>query len=533
MNGENGWKRMGTEAAAPRKGRDERMETDGNVLENAVRDDEILWRLNNLYRITDENGREVIFRMREAQLDFYRRMWRRNVVLKARQLGFTTLIDLIGLDMALWTPNCTCVIIAETDKKAKEIMEKKIVYPYEHLPEDIRNFVRVETQEKGRMSFSNGSTVIVSTSARSWTAQFLHVSEYGPICARNPRKGDEILTGSFPAVHQSGYIFVESTAMGNEGHFYDMVMQAEAKELRKETLSALDFRLHFYPWHRNRAYRIRSEAAVPARLLKYFDSLYDLYGITLDEEQQKWYAAEEQVLKEKMWAEYPSYAAEAFKTARDGAYYGVQFSRIYRENRITFVPYDEALPVHTSWDLGMSDETAIWFFQFFGKEIRVIDYYQNDGEGLAHYVSVLREKGYRYGRHFAPHDIEVRELGSGLSRRDSARGMGLDLETVPTNRDVPGGIENVRQMLDHCFFDDSRTEEGRKCLENYRREWDDKHGVYRDKPLHDQNSHGADAFRTMAVAWKLGRLTDQNGLPSYGRGESGPSVRIRGGLKKF
>jgi hypothetical protein len=244
--------------------------------------------------------------------------------------------------------------------------------------------------------------------------------------------------------------------------------------------------------------------AVPGRLLEYFDELYSRYGIELTEEQMAWYASEEAVQHEDMWAEFPSYPAEAFKVAQDGSYYGRCFNDIYRQNRICKVPYDPALPVYTGWDLGMSDDTSIWFLQFFGKEVRCIDFYAANGEGLAHYANVLRDRGYRYGGHFAPHDIAVRELGTGVSRLELAKKMGINFIPIPTNVDVMSGIENCREMLGYCYFDEVNCDRGIKALEGYKKEWNEKHGVYHNRPLHDDCSHGADAFRTVAVAWSMG-----------------------------
>lgn len=485
------------------------------------------WRLNNLYHIVDEQGQDVLFRMRPAQERFFEAMHYYNIILKARQLGFTTLIDLIGLDMVLFRKNFTAVIIAETKEKAADIFERKVIHPYDRLPQELRNWCSVTGQNKnGEMTFSNGSCIKVMVSARSGTCQFLHVSEYGPVCAKQPAKAREIKTGSLPAVHAGGFCFVESTAMGNSGYFYDMVQAANVKRLTGRALSSQEFKLHFFPWHENPEYVADPDAVViPSRLLGYFDELYNRHGISLTEEQQAWYAIAESTLHEDMWAEFPSYVDEAFKVAQDGSYYGRAFQDIYRHNRICSVPYETNLPVYTAWDLGMSDETAIWFLQFYGKEIRVIDYYENNGEGLGHYANVLREKGYKYARHFAPHDIAVRELGSGMSRMETARKLGIRFDRIPTNVDVMGGIENSREMLQYCWFDEVKTDKGRKCLESYKKEWDEKHSCYKTQPLHDWSSHGADAFRTAAQAWKLGYCGDG--------AASGSRIRVSGGLRKI
>ena len=483
------------------------------------------WRLNNLYHIVDEQGKDVLFKMRPAQERFFDNMHYYNIVLKARQLGFTTLIDLIGLDMVLFRKNFTAVIVADTKDKAADIFERKVVHPYERLPEELKKWCSVTGHNKtGEMSFSNGSMIKVMVSARSGTCQFLHISEYGYVCAKYPAKAKEIKTGSLPAVHAGGYCFIESTAMGNSGFFYDMVQQAKALKLTGRKPGTQEFFLHFFPWHENPEYAANPESVViPARLLVYFDDLYARHGIALNEEQMAWYAQQEKTLHEDMWAEHPSYVDEAFKVAQDGSYYSRAFQAIYRENRICSVPYDTNLPVYTAWDLGMSDETSIWFFQFYGKEIRVIDFYSNNGEGLPHYIAVLRERGYKYARHFAPHDIDVRELTTGVSRMETARTLGITFDRIPRG-DIMGGIENCREMLSYCWFDEAKTEEGRKCLEAYKKEWDEKHGCYKTNPLHDWSSHAADGFRTGARAWKMGLC---------GEYRSGARIKVTGGLRKI
>ena len=482
------------------------------------------WRIENLFKIVDENGQEVPFKLRPVQRDFIRNFHTYNVILKARQLGFTTLIDVIGLDMSIFTKNFTMVIIAETKEKAADIFEKKIIFPYEHLPSEIKNSIRMVSYDRsGEVKFSNGSSIQVMVSARSGTCQFLHVSEYGPVCANSPKKALEIKTGSFPAVHRGNFIFIESTAMGNTGYFYEIVKKAWEDDLIGKKLTEQEYKLFFYPWWRNDEYRVSGDVIIPERILKYFDSLYNNYKIVLDDKQMKWYTVQEGILHEQIWSEFPSFAMEAFKVAQDGAYYARQFEFLYRENRICKLPYEQSLPVYKAWDLGMSDETAIWFFQVYGKEIRCIDYYQNHSEGLLHYKNVLEEKGYKYARHFAPHDIAVRELSTGVSRLEAARKLGIDFVRIPTNKDLLGGIEQVRQMMVYCWFDESKCEEGLRCLKNYKREWDDKYSKFKDHPCHDDTSHGADAFRTFAVAWAMGEL--KSATP-YNR------IKIIGGLRK-
>jgi len=191
----------------------------------------------------------------------------------------------------------------------------------------------------------------------------------------------------------------------------------------------------------------------------------------------------------------------SFKAPVIGAYYGEGMQRAEREGRITHVPYIEVLPVHTMWDLGIDDSMTIWFFQIFGSEVHLIDYYENSGEGLGHYALKLQEKKYIYGKHYAPHDIKVRELGTGKSRLEVAAKLGIKFE-VGTALSVDDGINAARAWLAQCWFDKEKTERGVNALKNYRKEWDEKNKVFKSNPKHDWSSHGADAFRTGAVNYR-------------------------------
>ena len=190
------------------------------------------------------------------------------------------------------------------------------------------------------------------------------------------------------------------------------------------------------------------------------------------------------------------------KLIADGAIYKAELERMRFDKRICPVPVDPAVPVHTVWDLGVSDSTCIWFVQIVGRETRLVDYYEATGEGLPHYARVLQERGYLYGKHVAPHDIRVRELGSGVSRIETARSLGIRFEIAP-NLPVDDGIDAARQLLSSVWIDTRRCQRGIDCLQNYRREFNDKLGEFKATPVHDWASHGADAFRYVAVSRKL------------------------------
>ncbi len=191
-----------------------------------------------------------------------------------------------------------------------------------------------------------------------------------------------------------------------------------------------------------------------------------------------------------------------FRQVFSGAYYVAQMVDAKAEGRIGKVDYEHELPVHTAWDLGIGDSTAIWFFQMAGREIRVIDHYENNNEGLEHYVGMLKAKGYRYGEDVVPHDAKVRELGTGRTRVETLIALGRKPRVVPDHK-LMDGINAVRETLPRCWFDETRCEAGIDALRQYRSEYDEKDLVFDDKPKHDWTSHTADAFRYLAMAWRV------------------------------
>lgn len=197
----------------------------------------------------------------------------------------------------------------------------------------------------------------------------------------------------------------------------------------------------------------------------------------------------------------------SFEAPMVGAYYGEQMMNAEKEGRICNVPWEPRINVDTAWDLGIDDSTSIWFFQTVGTERRVIDYYENSGEGLAHYIKVLKERQYHYGRHYGPHDIEVRELSTGKSRFETARSMGIRF-TVVHQMPVEDGIEAVRNVLPQCWFDQNKCERGIEALRQYRKEFNENTKMF-GSPVHDWSSHGADAFRTWACGYRVKKRDDK------------------------
>ncbi|HCF2689829.1 TPA: terminase [Pseudomonas aeruginosa] len=489
------------------------------------------YRLNALYKIKDKHGKVRRFRPNAAQRRRFTEGHVRDIILKARQLGFTTLEMIDALDDCLFTANYSAGCICHTLPDAKDIYRNKIRFAYEQLVGSpwMAIFQRIgmrlprprSDKDQGYI-FDNGSSIQVSTSFRGGTLQRLHVSEFGKICKLSPDKAQEIVTGAFEAVALGCRLTIESTAEGREGYFFTYCELARAIKDAGRRPTVMDWQFHFFPWWGDQSYRLEeiAEVIVPQYLHEYFAELLAKHGVRLDRQQQAWYAKKAETLGEDMKREYPSTPDEAFDQGVKGAYYLTQMRWLRQQGRISqTVTYNPALPVFTAWDLGMGDAMSIVFFQVHGLEVRVIDYLEHNGEGMEYYGQALKRLPYNYGGHFAPHDIVVRELGTGKSRMEVAAQYGIKFTMVPRVSRNSEGVQAVRQFLPACWFAEDPTaadadvyaaDDGEPvfrttgvsrlvdCLDNYRKEWDPKLGVYRDQPRHDWASHGAKAFETLA-----------------------------------
>lgn len=481
------------------------------------------FRLNTLYHIKDKDGDKVLFTPNVEQELFYLSFTGRDIILKARQLGFTTFKMIWALDDCLFNRDYSAACICHNLSSAKDIFRDKVKYAYQNITDSQRELIeqcgyilpRPVYDRDNSYVFDNGSSIKVGTGNRGGTLQDLHISEFGKICKERPHIAREIVTGAFEAVGKGGTTTIESTAEGREGYFYEYCMESKKiKDIGRKP-NELEFGFNFFSWYDRPEYEIDGDIA--QALIPYFDELESKHKIKLNDRKKAWYSAKWKTLGDDMRREYPSTADEAFEKIVEGAYYKTQFTQIYKDGRICPSLNNDA-KVHTAWDIGVGDSTAIWFYQRIGKQIHLVDYYENSGEGLQHYMKVLKEKGYDYGEHWGPHDIENREFGSeAKSRKDIANeGFVIDGERyrlrfdVVPKKSVDAGIEDVRNLLPRCVFDEVKTDEGVKCLESYRKKWNDKLGTWTDKPLHDNTSHGADAFRYLAVV-EAGRAVQSKG----------------------
>ena len=198
----------------------------------------------------------------------------------------------------------------------------------------------------------------------------------------------------------------------------------------------------------------------------------------------------------------------SFSLGVEGSYYAKLIAAAHNTGRVGFFPYDKDAKVYTFWDLGIDDDTAIWFVQFIGAEIRLIDYYYHHGEGLNHYAKVVQDKGFVYGGHYFPFDVRQRQQGAMITTREQilCQLLGADFVNVVESHLVADGITAAKGIIDKCRFNEETTESGVLSLENYRQKYDERTKKYSDTPLHDWSSHAADAFRYLAVTYRAGLI---------------------------
>lgn len=268
------------------------------------------WRLSNLYYIVNDSGKEVHFVPNDIQNHFLDNLWYRNVTLKGRQHGLTTLVCLILLDACVFYPNQTAGIIALTLDDVKKIFRRKIRYPYDRLPDGIRALNPPTNDTQNELIFANKSEVSVDTGFRGGTYNYLLISEFGKISSVYPEKATEIKVGSFNTVHPGNYIFVESTGHGKGGEYYELVQAAKRTAAQRRPLTQYDFKYFFYPWWMKKEYALPAEDArhvtITRKDQEYFAKVERATGCRLSFEQKTWYIVQREINGPEMLREFPS-----------------------------------------------------------------------------------------------------------------------------------------------------------------------------------------------------------------------------------
>lgn len=475
------------------------------------------WRIRNLYRVKNKQKKIVPFVPNEAQEQMLQDMHWRNIIPKARQRGFSTLIQILGLDTALFQPGSDVGVIAQDLPTAQEIFDSKIKLAYDNLPDVIKGMVRVVSNTTTSMKFDNGSGVRVGTSMRGGTPNFVHVSEFGKICAKYPDKAREILTGTLPAVPSDGVIFIESTAEGRDGAFYDMATESKAAKDQGRKLSPLEFKLHFASWWDADEYEIDPDGVViTPQDHEYFAQVESKIGRPLSDRKRAWYVTIRRHSfagdKQMMFQEYPSTFAEAFSVSMEGTYYAVQLAAARNNGQFkTQIPVIPSVPAYTFWDIGSSDGTAIWVLQRLGMEWRAIRFKEGWGEPYSTFTRWLQGLGLTWATMFLPHDAD--HIRQGQTSNKSPKQMleelmpGVNFEIVQRIEDVNWGIQQTRDVFPMLYFDETECNDGIIHIESYRRKWNERQACWSSEPdKTGGHSEAADAIRQFAQAHAAGQI---------------------------
>jgi hypothetical protein len=506
-----------------------------------------MWRIASgvIYKIItkgdddDDEGLVVDFIPNRAQRKLLKRIWYRNNILKARQLGFTTLVAILWLDTALFSKSpIQCGIIAQDKEAAEKIFRGKVQFAYNNLPDFLKAKFPLARANASELEFAhNGASIRVATSMRSGTIHRLHISEFGKISAKYPDKAVEVVTGSIPAVPKTGIIIIESTAEGQDGEYYKITQRSMKMDEAKTNLTQRDYRFHFFPWWEESGYELDPKHVLLTESdRKYFADVENKIGRTLSPEKKAWYVATREADYSgdptKMWQEYPSYPAEAFQVSTDGCWYSEQMAKVRTSGRIIRGIPRVPVPINTFWDIGRGDMTSIWFHQYATMQHRFLNYYESSLEDLIHYTNYLQrmavERGYTYGTHYIPHESDHKRIGETPDTNKSIKEMleallpGHTFVVVPRITNLQAGIEQTRMHLAQAWFDEDGCSQGIKRLENYRKRWNKTLGCWSDQEVSDDNAHGADAFRQWAQTVEAGiNLAGNSGQARLKRTGSG------------
>jgi hypothetical protein len=274
------------------------------------------WRISNLYWIKNKQGEKVKFKPNWAQEELLNCTHPCQITLKARQLGITTFYCIKLLDAVLWSDFCQAGIIAHTLSDAQSLFVDKLKFTFDHLHPALRPLFKTVGDSAKELRFAHGSSIRVGTSLRSSTLNYLHISELGKICAKYPEKAREVVSGALQTLAPGQHCYIESTAEGKEGFYYDLCNESMIKKKNHERLSLLDYDFHFFPWWREPLYKLDDIQGINLEEdTSYFDSLEER-GIVLNDNQKAWYVKQKALLREDIKREHPSFPEEAFESSR-------------------------------------------------------------------------------------------------------------------------------------------------------------------------------------------------------------------------
>ncbi len=481
--------------------------SDSEKAELLARLEDPIWRLRNLYRIVDKHGHDIPFVPTDEQDAIIHAVYvlkqKRHAILKARQMGFSTLIEIMILDAAYFGENINASIVDQTQPHATAKLKEKCGYAYLHMG-PLREHLREDNNHC--MAWGNGSRINAGKSARGGTNQWLHISEWGPIAHDDPARSEEIKTGALPTAEQ-GCVFVETTFKGGKGgHLYELLKTA--METPADHMTAKDFRFWFFPWYLDKGYTLEgSPDAIPAPIRAYFTQKEQELGITFTPGQKLWYAKTKAEQGIYMFREYPTTVAEAMSAPVEGSIYGDLITDLRAKQRIMPFEWERSAPVFSAWDLGWSDSTVVWLWQLVGRDKLIYWHTEQKGCTAAQMAQILAATGIPIAAHYLPHDAAQTTAAGGLTYRAALAAAGLNnIYVLPRPTDIGPGINAARDILPSCVFNLTHCKAGIEALEAYHMKDTSAGGIIQKDPVHDWSSHSADAFRIIAEALGLGMV---------------------------
>jgi hypothetical protein len=492
-------------------------------LPSSVDEDETLeafrdprWRLERLYSIRRRDGSIIKFRPRPQQRQIidliYRQGCRRIIILKARQLGFSTLLGVVCADRLCFGTGQQISLIDQTLEDARQKLRDIVLVAYDSLDPALKRELPITRSNTGELAVkfvrheeAKTNAMFAGTHARGGANSFLWVSEWGVIQSSDLTRSEEILTGALPSVGD-GVCVVETTWKGGRnGHLWSLVKSA--LETPEEQKGPLDWRVVFFPWQHDPSYKDAVPRPLGEETARYFAGLPASAG-EFSPGQISWYQRKRAELGMFVLREFPTVMEECFQAPVEGAIYAAAIDKLRVEGAIKPWIVDYSALVHTAWDLGSPINTCTWYFQLGPMgEIRVIDVDMDLDIPPVERVARMLAKGYLYGSHFLPHDALATQK-SGRTFLNELRDAGLaNCKAVPRTSDIWVGINRLKQMLPRFSFRLPHCESGIEALCNYHTIRETPTGIARDEPCHDWSSHACDALRLVAEAEASGMLS--------------------------
>jgi hypothetical protein len=478
---------------------------------NAANMKDAYWRLHHIYHVKNDKGKVVPFRPNAEQSALYKAILKdgkRNIlIIKARQLGMSTAIEMFILDSLAFGQGIQAAIVDQTQGDASKKLNNKIKLGWNYLPKEFRKAYHHPKENDGIFSCQlvghpEVNEVQAGLTARGDTFQILHISEWGPIQALDAARSEEILTGAMPAA-KDGIRIIETTWKGGKnGHLWDLTKRAI--DMPEQDKTREDFHLFFFPWFNDPQYNTEGRVEqIDEETMEYFRAMEKETGHTFTDTQKMWYYKKAIPMALHRFQEFPTTLAEAFTGSTEGVILHSQVMTARLEKRVFNFKHDPTELVYTFWDLGAPVNMCTWYAQFIGREIHLIDVDMELDLDLIDRLARMLQKPYAYGGHYFPHDAAAKEKSGKNFLEQVAPRLG-HCRVIPRARSMSAanwpGIDHLRSMFPRMVFNKAPCDPALERLEAYRTKVDRTNGYVTETIVHDQCSHVADGLRMLAEA---------------------------------